>query len=139
MRVGFFSDVCFFRVINGFMAQFGINGDPKVSKAWSRAQLKDEPVKQTNARGTVTFAKTNAPNSRSTQLFINFGANARLDQMSFAPIGQVVEGMDIVDSLHKDYGGAPSSGQAQITRQGNSWLREKYPNLDYIKRAEIMK
>lgn len=140
VRVGFFTDVIFFRVIGGFMAQFGINGDPIVSKAWARSQLQDETVEtKSNARGTISFAKTNAPNSRSTQLFINFGDNSRLDKMKFAPIGRVVEGMDVVDALHKDYGAAPSSGQAAITRQGNAWLHQHFPELDHIQRAEIVK
>lgn len=139
VRVGFFTDVCFFRVIHNFMAQFGISGDPQVSAAWKSAQIQDEPVQQTNARGTLTFAKTNLPNTRATQLFINFKDNARLDKMGFAPLGRVVEGMDVVDALHNGYGGSPSSGQGAIAKQGNSWLRERFPELDYIKRAELLK
>lgn len=140
VRNRFYDDVRFFRVIQTprpFMVQFGINGDPKLSAIWQVATLKDEPVLQSNTRGFVTYAKTGAPNSRSTQLFINFGDNSSLDRQGFSPFGTVIEGMDVVDSLNSEYGGAPSAEQGQIQKQGNAFLDEKYPNLDHIITARI--
>jgi peptidyl-prolyl cis-trans isomerase A (cyclophilin A) len=138
----FYDDVRFFRVIDGFMAQFGMNGDPAVNSKWKDKTIKDDPVKQSNKRGFVTFAMTGQPNSRSTQLFINFGDNSFLDKQRFAPIGQVVEGMEIVDSLHSGYGeGAPGGNgpsQGRIADQGNEYLKRDFPKLDYIKTARIV-
>ncbi|MEX0702896.1 MAG: peptidylprolyl isomerase [Planctomycetales bacterium] len=138
----FYDDVAFFRVIDGFMAQFGMSGDPKVQEKWGEKTIQDDPVKQSNVRGYVTFAQTGAPNSRSTQLFINYGDNSRLDEQRFAPVGKVVEGMDVVDKLHSGYGeGAPGGrgpSQGEITRRGNAYLKERFPNLDYIKTARIV-
>lgn len=140
VKLGYFDDTRFFRVLNGFMAQFGVHGDPKVNAAWEPLQLEDDPVKQSNKRGTVTFA-TGGPNTRTTQLFINYGDNANLDAMGFAPIGEVVDGMAVVDSLYADYGeGAPQGGgpdQGRITTEGNAYLLKSYPKLDYIKKATI--
>src|SRR5438093_9330960 len=108
VRSGYFKDVAFFRVIPGFMCQFGIHGDPKVAAAWHKAQIPDDAVKSSNTRGAVTFA-TAGPNTRTTQLFINFGDNSRLDSTGFSPFGKVTEGMDIVDKINGEYGeGAPS-------------------------------
>ncbi|MHC4933094.1 MAG: peptidylprolyl isomerase [Planctomycetota bacterium] len=141
-RVGFFDDVTFFRVISGFMAQFGINGDPQVSSVWRPRTIEDDPVKQSNLRGYVTFAKTGQPNSRSTQLFINFADNIRLDGMGFSPIGKVVEGMDVVDRVYAGYGEGPPRGkgpnQSRVQRQGNLYLRQEFPKLDYIKKATLI-
>ena len=107
VKNGFYDDVRFFRVIPGFMAQFGIHGTPAVAKLWRPRAIKDDPVKQSNKRGYVTFA-TAGPNTRTTQLFINFGDNAALDKQGFAPFGQVVTGMDVVDKIYNGYGeGAP--------------------------------
>jgi len=133
----FFDDTRFFRVIPGFVVQFGINGDPEVHEKWAEKNLKDEPVKTTNAKGTITFAKTQLPNTRSTQLFINLGNNANLDDMGFAPFAKVVKGMDIVDSIYSGYGERPD--QFMIKKSGNDYLKKKYPNLDYIKKATIVK
>ena len=107
VKNGFYNDARFFRVIDGFMVQFGINGDPKISAVWRDANIKDDPVKQSNTRGMITFA-TAGPNTRTTQVFINFGDNAALDGQGFSPFGKVVSGMEVVDSLYAGYGeGAP--------------------------------
>ena len=140
VKAGFYDDVRFFRVLDGFMAQFGIHGNPAVMKAWRPAQLKDDPVKQSNKRGYVTYA-TGGPNTRTTQLFINYGNNASLDGQGFAPFGQVVTGMDVADKLFKDYGeGAPSGrgpDQTRLQSEGNAYLMKDFPKLDYIKTATI--
>jgi peptidyl-prolyl cis-trans isomerase A (cyclophilin A) len=139
---GFYTDVRFFRVISGFMAQFGLNGDPAVNERWRTQVLPDDPVRGSNTRGTVTFAMTQQPNSRSTQLFINLVDNVNLDGSGFAPIGRVVEGMEVVDQLYSGYGeGAPRGNgpdQAQIRSQGNAYLIQSFPQLDYIERATIV-
>ena len=140
---GFYDEVRFFRVISGFMAQFGIHGTPAIQTAWRSAQIKDDPVKQSNKRGFVVFA-TAGPNTRTTQLFINFGDNSgSLDRQGFAPFGQVVTGMDVVDKIYSGYGeGAPSGkgpNQGQIQTQGNEYLNKEFPRLDYIKMAKIVK
>ena len=130
----FFDDARFFRVVPGFVAQFGINDKPKVNDAWDARNIPDEPVKETNARGTIVFA-TNGPDSRSHQLFINLVDNARLDGMGFAPFGRVVEGMAVVDSLYSEYGEAPDQGMIQSL--GNSYLQRNVPKLDYIKSTAV--
>jgi peptidyl-prolyl cis-trans isomerase A (cyclophilin A) len=141
VRSGFFKDAEFFRVIPGFMCQFGIHGDPKVAAAWRAASIPDDPVKGSNTRGTITFA-TAGPNTRTTQLFINFSDNTRLDSMGFSPFGKVVEGMDVVDKINGEYGeGAPSGrgpDQSMIQMRGNEYLKKDFPNLDYIKSATIV-
>jgi peptidyl-prolyl cis-trans isomerase A (cyclophilin A) len=139
VKIGFFTDIAFFRAVEGFMVQFGIHGNPKVAKAWQNANIQDEPVKEGNKRARLTFAKTGLPNTRSTQMFINYGDNSRLDKMGFSAVAEVVEGMSVVDSLNKEYGERPSAQQGEITRNGNAWLRKQYPNLDYIKSAELLK
>ncbi|MCU0658655.1 MAG: DNA repair protein RadC [Polyangiaceae bacterium] len=142
VKMGFFDDVRFFRAVEGFMVQFGLNGNPEVSSQWRSANINDDPVKQSNKRGYVTFAKTGMPNSRSTQIFINYGDNSRLDGMGFAPFGQVIEGMDVVDNLHKGYGeGAPMGNgpnQGRIQAEGNAYLDKDFPKLDRVTRAEIV-
>jgi peptidyl-prolyl cis-trans isomerase A (cyclophilin A) len=143
---GYFDGDRFFRVISGFMVQFGINGDPKLNEVWREANIPDDQPtgadKQSNTRGMVSFAKTGAPNSRSTQLFINFGDNSRLDGMGFTPIGKVVEGMAVVDSLYSGYGeGAPRGAgpdQMQIQTEGNKYLDASFPKMDFIKKASIV-
>jgi peptidyl-prolyl cis-trans isomerase A (cyclophilin A) len=138
----FFTDVRFFRVIAGFMAQFGINGDPAVTARWRAQPIQDDPVVGSNTRGTITFAQTNQLNSRSSQLFINLVDNVNLDASRFAPIGRVIEGMDVVDQLYSGYGeGAPRGAgpdQTQIVSQGNAYLTQSFPQLDYIERATII-
>lgn len=141
VRAGYFSDIAFFRVIPGFMAQFGIHGNPEIAAAWREAAVDDDPVKRPNRRGTLTFA-TSGPNSRTTQLFINYGDNSRLDAMGFSPIGEVESGMQFVDMLHGGYGeGAPSGkgpDQMRIQAEGNAYLREAFPLLDFIVEAEVL-
>ena len=136
---GFYDQCKFYRVIKSFMVQFGINGDPKVSAQWMPAKLKDDPVLMSNKRGYVTFAKAPIPNSRSTQVFINYVDNRKLDSQGFSPFGEVVEGMDVVDSLYGEYGAEPTDFQPQIFQEGNRFLQAKYPKLDSIKAATIVK
>ena len=119
VRSGYFKDTAFFRVIPGFMCQFGIHGDPAVSAKWRDANISDEPVKGSNTRGTITFAKA-GPDSRTTQLFINFGDNTRLDSMGFSPFGKVTDGMDVVDKLNGEYGdNAPMA--SDVPRVTSRW------------------
>ena len=134
----FFDDVRFFRVVDNFVVQFGISGDPEVAAKWRSARIKDDPVKETNAPGTIVFA-TSGPNSRTTQLFINLGNNARLDGMGFSPFGKVVEGMDVVKAINGQYQDAPSQLQQEIQMRGNAFLNERFPELDYIKSAKLVK
>ncbi len=136
VREGFFDDAGFFRVVPNFVVQFGLASDPQVTAKWRTKTLKDDPVKQTNAPGTLTFA-TSGPNSRTTQLFINLANNARLDGMGFSPFGKVIEGMDVVQKINSEYGERPQQGM--ITREGSSYLRKNFPNLDYITKATLVK
>ena len=140
VKNGYFDDARFFRVIDGFMVQFGISGNPDVSAAWTNATIPDDPVRESNARGTVTFA-TAGPNTRTTQVFINFNNNSMLNGQGFAPFGKVVSGMNVVDSFYKGYGeGAPRGNgpnQGLLKSQGNAYLLTQFPKLDYIKKATI--
>lgn len=142
VKIGFYDDTAFFRAIKGFMVQFGLHGQPAVNKVWRGAQIDDDPVKGTNKRGMLTFAKQNRPNTRTTQVFINFSNNKNLDGMGFAPFGTVVEGMDVVDKIHTGYGeGAPRGrgpSQGRIQSEGNAYLKKDFPELDFIKKASIM-
>jgi len=137
---GYFTDVAFFRVVGGFMAQAGISGDPAVNAVWREKRIPDDPVKASNMRGTITFA-TSGPDSRTTQFFINFSDNSRLDGMGFAPIGKVKD-MAPVDALYDGYGeGAPRGrgpSQGQMQTEGNRYLKANFPKLDYIKNARII-
>jgi peptidyl-prolyl cis-trans isomerase A (cyclophilin A) len=143
VQMGFFDDTRFFRVVDGFMVQWGISGDPQVSTKWQNAGISDDPVKGSNTRGMMTFAMSGAPNSRTTQVFINLVDNARLDPMRFAPFAKVLTGMEVVDQLYKGYGeGAPGGNgpfQGQIQSQGNAYLDSKFPKLDGVKHAELVK
>lgn len=140
VNAGYFDDVYFFRVMDGFVAQFGINGDPDVSAAWSWAEMRDDPVVESNRRGTIVYA-TGGPDTRTTQVFINLVDNLNLDGMGFAPFGEVVEGMDVVDNLYSGYGDGPPRGigphQGRIEDRGNEYLRSEYPELDRVIRARI--
>lgn len=142
VKNGFYDDVRFFRVIDGFMAQIGMNGSPEIQSTWDKARLADDPVKESNKRGFVTFA-TAGPNTRTTQFFINFKDNANLDKQGFAPFGEVTSGMDIVDSLYSGYGeGAPRGrgpDQGRIRMEGNAYLKQAFPKLDFVKKATIEK
>lgn len=139
-RSGYFEGARFFRVISGFMAQFGIHADPAVSARWREQRIPDDPVRQSNARGMVSFA-TAGPNTRTTQLFINYRDNQMLDGRGFAPFGRVIHGMEVVDQLHAGYGeGAPAGrgpDQGRIQAQGNAYLEADFPRLDYIKRVVV--
>ena len=137
VKSGFFDDTRFFRVVDGFMVQFGISGDPAVSSKWQTADIQDDPVKESNKLGFVTFAQTNMPNSRGTQVFINTADNPRLDGMRFAPFGQIVKGMTVVESLYNGYGESPNQGAIQS--HGNAYLDAQFPLLDGTKHAEILK
>ncbi len=143
VSMGFYDDTRFFRDVSGFMVQWGINGDPMVSTKWMNAGIPDDPVKGSNTRGMATFAMSGAPNSRTTQVFINFADNSRLDPMRFAPFGKVITGMEVVDSLYNGYGeGAPGGhgpDQGRIQSQGNAYLDSQFPKLDGVKHAEIVK
>lgn len=143
VKNGFYDDCRFFRVLDDFMAQVGINGTPAIQSNWRNATIQDDAVKQSNKRGFVTFAKSGAPNSRSTQVFINFKDNSTLDKSGFAPFGQVTSGMDVVDKLYSGYGeGAPSGKgpeQGKVQMEGNAYLTKDFPKLDYIKKATIEK
>jgi peptidyl-prolyl cis-trans isomerase A (cyclophilin A) len=142
-RAGFFTDVTFFRVLRTprpFMAQFGVSPRPDVAKAWESAKLPDDKTTQSNTRGRITFA-TAGPNTRTTQVFINYGDNSFLDNQGFAPFGEVIEGMEVVDSLYADYGeGAPSGNgpdQGKLTSQGKAYTDRYFPKLDKIVSAKI--
>ena len=131
VRHGFFDEQRFFRVVPGFVVQWGMSGDPELNKVWNDAVILDDMVKQSNKRGRITFAAQSRPNTRTTQLFINYGDNLNLDGMRFAPFGEVVEGMEVVDAINAEYGQQPSQGQ--IGGRGNAYLDENFPNLDNIK------
>jgi len=135
VKSGFYDEARFFRVVPGFMVQFGINGDPAVSAQLRTATIADDPVKQSNRRGYVTFAKTGAPNSRTTQLFINYGDNSFLDSQGFSPFGLVTSGMETVDAIYSADRERPDQGQIQV--KGNAYLNQMFPKLDYIKKATI--
>jgi peptidyl-prolyl cis-trans isomerase A (cyclophilin A) len=135
VKYGFFDNCRFFRVVSNFMVQFGINGDPTIQAPWNRANLQDDPVTQSNKRGMVTFAQMTVPNTRTTQVFINFKDNSFLDRQRFAPFGEVISGMEAVDKINAQYGEQPS--QELIQRQGNAYLTKQFPRLDYVKRATI--
>jgi cyclophilin family peptidyl-prolyl cis-trans isomerase len=140
VKNGFYDDTRFFRVISGFMVQFGINGDPNIMARWRTAQISDDPVSQSNTRGMITFAMA-GPNTRTSQVFINFGDNSRLDQSGFAPFGRVVSGMNVVEAINAEYGeGAPNGrgpNQSRIQGEGNAYLSKDFPRMDYIKKATI--
>ena len=130
----FFDGAAFFRVVPGFVVQFGLSENPQISQAWQSARIKDDPVTQSNKPGYITFA-TAGPNTRTTQLFINLGDNAGLDRQGFAPFGQVTEGMTVVQQLYSGYGESPNQGM--ITAQGKAYLEKSFPKLDTIKTATV--
>ena len=140
VKNGFYDNTRFFRVISGFMVQFGINGDPGIMARWRAAQISDDPVSQSNTKGMVTYAMA-GPNTRTSQVFINFGDNSQLDRSGFAPFGRVVSGMNVVEALNAEYGeGAPNGrgpNQSRIQNEGNAYLSKEFPRMDYIKKATI--
>ena len=135
VRNGFFTDAAFFRVVPNFIVQFGLGANPAVNKIWQNANIRDDSVKESNKRGTLTFA-TAGPNTRTTQLFINLKDNAPLDSQGFAPFGTVVEGMDIVDKINSAYGERPDQGR--ITAEGKAYLDKNFPQLDRITAAKVL-
>jgi peptidyl-prolyl cis-trans isomerase A (cyclophilin A) len=137
VSTGFFQDCRFFRVLPGFVSQFGITGDPEVQSKWRSLPLEDDPVLVSNDRGTVVFA-TSGPNTRTTQIFINTAkrGNGSLNKQGFAPIGKVIEGMDVVDKFYAGYGEGPNQGKIQ--KMGNSYLEEKFPKLSYIADVKVL-
>ena len=135
VKNGFYDNCRFFRVLPGFMVQFGINGDPAVQRNWVNATIPDEPVKQGNTRGVITFAKSGAPNSRTSQVFINFKDNSFLNRQGFSSFGKVITGMEVVDKIYSGYGEQPEQGRIQA--EGNAYLTKAFPKLDYIKKATI--
>ncbi len=142
VKNGFFTDVAFFRAISGFMVQFGISGNPKIAAAWDHANIKDDPVKGSNKRGMITYAMA-GPNTRSTQFFINYGNNASLDSQGFAPFGEVVEGLDVVDKLYTGYGEMAEAGGRgpsvdKLSHEGKPYLDKSFPMIDSIKSARIL-
>jgi peptidyl-prolyl cis-trans isomerase A (cyclophilin A) len=142
VKGGFFTDIYFFRVHEKFMVQFGISGNPKVAAAWSNANIPDDPSKQGNKRGNITFAM-GGPNTRTTQLFINFVDNAFLDNQNFPSFGSVVQGMDVVDQLYSGYGEIPAMRGTgpepqKIETEGNAYLLKSFPKLDKIVSAKIV-
>ncbi len=140
VKIGYFKDIAFFRAVKNFMVQFGIHGDPSLAMSWLRSNIQDDPVVKSNTRGYVTFAKASMPNSRSVQVFINYvDRNKQLDRMGFAPFGFVnAKGMKVIDSLYTGYGESTTRRQSEIAQKGNTWLKQQYPQLDYIKSAEIV-
>jgi peptidyl-prolyl cis-trans isomerase A (cyclophilin A) len=142
VKNGFYDNVRFFRVISGFMVQFGISGDPKISAPWRNAKIADDPLVQSNKRGYITYAMA-GPNTRTTQVFINFGDNASLDSQGFSPFGRVISGMEVVDKLNAQYGeGAPRGrgpDQGRLQAEGNTYLAKEFDKLDYVTRASIEK
>ena len=141
VKTGFFDNARFFRVVRGFVVQFGIAANPETHRLWQNTSLPDDPVQQPNTRGMVTYA-TPGPNSRTTQIFINLRDNRQsLDKQGFAPFGKVTEGMDVVDSFYNSYGDMAPNGQGPdpqlIQTRGNEYLESRFPRLDYIKKATI--
>jgi peptidyl-prolyl cis-trans isomerase A (cyclophilin A) len=141
VKHGYYDECRFFRVLSGFVAQWGINGDPALNRVWRNATIQDDPVVESNRKGYITYAM-GGPNTRTTQLFINLADNTRLDGMGFSPFGRVSEGMEVVESLHADYGEGSPRGmgpeQGRIQMEGNKYLVEQFPKLDRIKRATIL-
>ena len=135
VKAGFFTDVRFFRVIGGQLAQFGMHGDPAVQSAWRAAEIQDDPVRHGNTRGTISFA-SRGPNTRTTQLFINMRDNSPYDRLGFAPFGEVTSGIEVVDSIYS--GDEERPDQPRIDSEGNAYLAREFPNLDYIQKATIL-
>jgi peptidyl-prolyl cis-trans isomerase A (cyclophilin A) len=138
VRAGFYNGQRLFRVVPGFVVQWGISGSPKVAAAWQSANIPDDPVRHSNTRGAITFA-TAGPDTRTTQVFVNLGDNAQLDKQGFAPFGQVTSGIRVLGKLYSGYDDSPTSEQAQIASGGEAFLRKAFPKLDRIVTARIVR
>ena len=144
VQVGFFKDIAIFRAIENFMFQFGIHGDPAVSAKWGDATIKDDPsAMKSNVPGTISFAQTGRPNSRSCQMFINLGNNSFLDQSRgggapFVPFGKVIKGMEVVGKINTEYGENRGNVQGEFREKGNAYIKEKFPNIDFIKSVTLL-
>lgn len=141
VAVGYFEDVAIFRAVQNFMFQFGLHGNPDVNKDWAEARIEDDsPVGVSNLPGTLCFAKTGAPNSRSVQMFINLGQNVPLDGQGFTPFGKVVQGMDVVRAINTEYGENPSGEdvQGKLKREGNNYVLGRFPRIDLIRSVEFV-
>ena len=136
VRHGYYNGNKLFRVMPGFVVQWGMSGDPALNKVWNTARIPDDPVMASNEPGTITFAMA-GPNTRTTQLFVNYENNAGLDGKGFSPFGRVVEGMEVVESFNAEYGSTPASNQQHIGEQGDAFLEKNFPNLDAILSATI--
>ena len=139
VKAGFYDGDWLFRVVPGFVVQWGINSAPSISKAWENATIPDDKVQHSNSRGTITFAAASTPNSRTTQVFVNLGDNANLDALGFAPFGEVTSGMGVVSKLYSGYADTPTNDQQQMFTQGAAFLEKTYPKLDRIVSARILK
>ena len=144
VKVGYFKNTAIFRAIDNFMFQFGIHGIPEVAKAWQNAPIKDvKPAGKSNLPGTISFAQTGAPNSRSSQMFVNLGNNGALDRgrnggAGFYPFGQVVKGKEVIKKINVEYGENRGNVQGDFVNKGNAYIQNKFPNIDYIKRVTIV-
>lgn len=138
VRARFYDGERLFRVVPGFVVQWGISGYPKVSAAWQSADIRDDPVRRSNTRGAITYA-TAGPNTRTTQVFVDLADNASLDARGFAPFGQVTSGMSVLGKLYSGYDDAPTNAQPQIAAQGEAFLRKTFPKLDRILTARIVR
>ena len=141
VKNGFYDEARFFRAVPNFMVQFGLNANPNVSKVWQSARIPPDKVTQSNKKGFITFAMGASPDTRTTQVFINFRNNTNLDGMGFAPFGEVASGIEVVDKIYTGYGeGAPRGGgppQGRVAAEGNAYLIKSFPKMDYIKTATI--
>lgn len=135
VKAGFYDECRFFRVVPNFVVQWGLPPDPKVARAWEPARIQDDPVKQTNARGMMTYAKS-GPNTRTTQIFVSTKDNTGLDGQGFPPFAKVIDGMSVVDALTAEYGEQPQQGRIQA--EGNEYLNKDFPNLDFVKSARVL-
>ena len=142
VRIGFFDDTAFYRVVKGFVVQFGLNGDSRVNAVWKDRTIPADPRKESNRRGTLSYAQLEAPDSRATQVFVNLSDNTKLDDMGFVPFGRVVSGLDVVEALYDGYGDGPPFGkgpdQRGIVTLGNEYLKQQFPKLDAIRRATVV-
>ncbi|MEP7117369.1 MAG: peptidylprolyl isomerase [Acidobacteriota bacterium] len=141
VKNGFYDDARFFRAVPNFMVQFGLNANPNVSKIWQSARIPPDKVTQSNKKGFITFAMGATPDTRTTQVFINFRSNSNLDSLGFAPFGEVVSGIEVVDKIYTGYGEAAPKGsgppQARVAGEGNAYLTKSFPKMDFIKKATI--